>query len=109
MKTGRKSHTLISHSIGVFKGFSSNMSALFIFLSNVSTYHGIQKQITSSLTDFFQLNDYRFILFNRFTSGIVFESPLPLLNLASGGEKEECDQEKAPAKLLRAAKVAGET
>lgn len=53
MKTGRKSHTLISHSVSFLKGFSSNVSALFIFLSNVSTYHGIQKQITSSLTDFF--------------------------------------------------------
>lgn len=40
-------------------------------------------------------------------SGIVCASLLSFLYLESGGEKEECNQEKAPAKLLRAAKVAG--
>lgn len=44
---------------------------------------------------FLQLGVYKFTLSKRFTSGIVFELPLALLQLASGGEKEECDQEKA--------------
>lgn len=109
MKTGRKSHTLISHSIGFIKASLVLKSAcivhLFVWCINIS-WDTETNYITSNR--FLQRGDYKFTFSKRFASGIVFEFPLPLLHLASGGEKEERDQEKAQAKLLVAAKVDGE-
>jgi len=55
-----------------------------------------------------QWDDYKLTLSKQFTSGIVFDFPLLLLHLAAGEEKEECDQDKAQAKLLTEAKVDGD-
>lgn len=109
MKTGRKSCTLISHSIGFLKASLVMKGAcivhIFVWCINIPWDTETNCIITSR---FLQLGDYKFTLSKRFTSGIGFGFSLPLLHHASGGEKEECDQETAQAKLLMAAEAEGE-
>lgn len=56
------------------------------------------------LNRFLQLDDYKFNLSKLFTSGLVFEFPLPLLHLASGVEKERVSSGTGPSKAADSSK-----